>query len=130
MNDFQFKPPQSPIERSIWTAPNASSNLGQPMRQWNNAKYGGGNATQRNLLLSANRSGGNGSKASTASNGSGNRKMNMHQYSSQRDLFTTDDTYEMGIAKDMRELELRLESELEEHEKTWSQTDDTTLSQN
>jgi hypothetical protein len=31
-----------------------------------------------------------------------------------------EDTYEAGIANDMRELEMRLESELEEQEKRWS----------
>lgn len=34
------------------------------------------------------------------------------------------DTYEDGIAKDIRELERRLESELEEHEKLWSPTEE------
>jgi hypothetical protein len=31
-----------------------------------------------------------------------------------------EDTYEAGIANDMRELEMRLEYELEEQEKRWS----------
>lgn len=34
--------------------------------------------------------------------------------------FFQEDTYEAGIANDMRELEMRLESELEEQEKRWS----------
>lgn len=37
-----------------------------------------------------------------------------------------DDTYEEGIAQDIRELELRWESELEEQEKRWSSEEDTT----
>lgn len=36
-----------------------------------------------------------------------------------------EDSYEVGIANDMRELELRWEFELEEHEKLWSNEDDT-----
>jgi RING finger/CCCH-type zinc finger protein len=35
-------------------------------------------------------------------------------------LFFQEDTYEAGIANDMRELEMRLEYELEEQEKRWS----------
>ncbi|XP_012257083.2 roquin-1 [Athalia rosae] len=35
-----------------------------------------------------------------------------------------EDTYEAGIANDMRELELRWEFELEEHEKRWSSEED------
>jgi hypothetical protein len=34
--------------------------------------------------------------------------------------FLQEDTYEAGIANDMRELEMRLEYELEEQEKRWS----------
>lgn len=34
--------------------------------------------------------------------------------------FFQEDTYEAGIANDMRELEMRLEFELEEQEKRWS----------
>jgi hypothetical protein len=34
--------------------------------------------------------------------------------------FFQEDTYEAGIANDMRELEMRLEYELEEQEKRWS----------
>lgn len=40
-----------------------------------------------------------------------------------------DDTYEDGIDKDMRDLERRLESELEEHEKLWSSAEETPISQ-
>lgn len=36
-----------------------------------------------------------------------------------------EDTYEEGIAQDIRELELRWESELEEQEKRWSSEEDT-----
>lgn len=35
-----------------------------------------------------------------------------------------EDTYEEGIAQDMRELELRWETELEEQEKRWSSEED------
>lgn len=38
----------------------------------------------------------------------------------------TEDTYEVGIANDMRELELRLESELEEHDKLWPHPEEIT----
>lgn len=37
-------------------------------------------------------------------------------------------TYEDGIDKDIRDLERRLESELEEHEKLWSPDEETPLS--
>lgn len=37
---------------------------------------------------------------------------------------TDEDTYEAGIAHDMRELELRWQTELEEQEKRWSSEDD------
>lgn len=43
--------------------------------------------------------------------------------------FGCDDTYEDGIDKDMRDLERRLESELEEHEKLWSPEEETPISQ-
>lgn len=43
--------------------------------------------------------------------------------------FGCDDTYEDGIDKDMRDLERRLESELEEHEKLWSPDEETPISQ-
>lgn len=39
-----------------------------------------------------------------------------------------DDTYEDGIDKDMRDLERRLESELEEHEELWSPEEETPIS--
>lgn len=42
----------------------------------------------------------------------------------------TEDTYEVGIANDMRELELRLESELEEHEKLWSHPSEESVKHN
>lgn len=43
--------------------------------------------------------------------------------------FGCDDTYEDGIDKDIRDLERRLESELEEHEKLWSPAEETPISQ-
>lgn len=43
--------------------------------------------------------------------------------------FGCDDTYEDGIDKDMRDLERRLESEMEEHEKLWSPEEETPISQ-
>lgn len=43
--------------------------------------------------------------------------------------FGCDDTYEDGIDRDMRDLERRLESELEEHEKLWSPEEETPISQ-
>lgn len=43
--------------------------------------------------------------------------------------FGCDDTYEDGIDKDMRDLERRLESELEEHEKLWSPEEEPPISQ-
>lgn len=43
-------------------------------------------------------------------------------------MFGCDDTYE-DIDKDIRDLERRLESELEEHEKLWSPAEETPISQ-
>lgn len=45
-------------------------------------------------------------------------------WSHNEDLEYEEDTYEEGIAQDMRELELRLQTELEEQEKRWSSEED------
>lgn len=59
---------------------------------------------------------------------SGSNNVNIVHQSAPID-FGCDDTYEDGIDKDMRDLERRLESELEEHEKLWSPDEETPISQ-
>lgn len=65
----------------------------------------------------------------TINNSSNNANMVTIGHSSAPKDFGCDDTYEDGIDKDMRDLERRLESELEEHEKLWSPDEETPISQ-
>ncbi|XP_055315610.1 roquin-1 isoform X2 [Sitodiplosis mosellana] len=67
-----------------------------------------------------------GGKSSNSSSGNTNNVNIMHLPAPK---FGCDDTYEDGIDKDMRDLERRLESELEEHEKLWSPEEETPISQ-
>lgn len=69
-----------------------------------------------------------GGGGSSSSSGGSGTTTNLLDNNNHRDI--TEDTYDVGIANGMRELKLRLESELEEHEKMWSPPDETTSSHN
>lgn len=95
--------PSSPITSSLWNQNELKSHEPPPVRYWNEA-------------TATNNSNAGGTSGSVIANpiDNGNR----------RDI--NEDTYDVGIiANGMRELELRLESELEEHEKMWSAPDET-----
>lgn len=112
---------RSPVDPMPWNASNATASISQTNKMWYGPKQGTGNTT-KNTMMPLNR----GIKVGLSFNN--NYRKNTNCMLLPKDI--TDDTYEVGIAKDMRELQLRLESELEEQEKSWSHTDEPTKTQN
>lgn len=114
----------SSTSSTIVRNPKQQLNVKSPNQQLgNHRKISSGNNSSNNNTHTHNNNSNNSSASSSCC-----CNHNMH-ISAPKD-FGCEDTYEVGIAKDIRELERRLESELEEHEKLWSPTEDTTISHN
>lgn len=107
----QFSSSMNPLDHLQYSPANAAASA---MKYWNGSKQ---------PQLSPNRSGRNDSFQQRINQ----RKFN--SFLSQKDILS-ENTYEDGIAKDIRELELRIESELEEPNKKMTCAEEVIVSPN
>lgn len=107
----------NPLDHLQYSQPNAATSS---MKYWNGSK-------QQQQLLSPGINSSKNGRNDTFQQRINQRKFN--SFLSQKDILS-ENTYEDGIAKDIRELELRIESELEEPNKKLACAEEVTVSPN